>query len=373
MESHFAPAERTPRGTLQSEIRAVDQNPFMTGLLHSINGLLAILDRNRQIVALNHSFLEILGIADPEEALGLRPGEALQCVHAKKSLGGCGTSEFCSTCGAAVAIVASLGQDTPVERMCALQTKAGEDIYLRVRSQPVEVEGTRFLLLFMQDISVQQKRAALERTFFHDINNMIAGLVGLTRLFDTGGADSDLQSTISGAASRLISEVRVQQQLLREGAFSYQPARQRIEGERIWDELKSFFRNHPAGHTQHLHFEPLPKNTSVVTDLPLLLRVMSNMITNALEASGDGGEVRVWVEHCNNGIALRVHNAGAIPPEIQRRVFQRNFSTKPEEGRGLGTYSMKVFGEEVLGGKVWFASSEANGTVFTLMLPAAEG
>jgi sensor histidine kinase regulating citrate/malate metabolism len=51
------------------------------------------------------------------------------------------------------------------------------------------------------------------------------------------------------------------------------------------------------------------------------------------------------------------------------RIFQRNYSTKSDSGRGLGTYSMKLFGETYLGGKVDFTSSESEGTTFHLRLP----
>jgi len=37
-------------------------------------------------------------------------------------------------------------------------------------------------------------------------------------------------------------------------------------------------------------------------------------------------------------------------------------------GRGLGTFSMKLFGEEFLGAKVNFKTSELEGTVFSLRL-----
>jgi sensor histidine kinase regulating citrate/malate metabolism len=53
-----------------------------------------------------------------------------------------------------------------------------------------------------------------------------------------------------------------------------------------------------------------------------------------------------------------------VLPEIANRIFQRNFSTKAQAGRGVGTYSMKLFGEKILGGKVSFTSSREDGTVF---------
>ena len=185
MDSYFAPAERADEKELIAEIETVNKNPVMSGLLHSISGLLAILDEHRQIITMNDSFLKMLGVKDPAKALGLRTGEALQCIHAQDEPAGCGTTKFCSTCGAAIAIVSSLSQDKPVERICALTANRGGrtvDIALLVRSHPINISGTRFLLLFLQDISIQQQRAALERTFFHDVNNMLTGLVGASEM-----------------------------------------------------------------------------------------------------------------------------------------------------------------------------------------------
>jgi PAS domain-containing protein len=177
METFFAPPERATDETLATEIEIVSKNPVVTGLLHSISGLLAILDEKRQIVALNDSFLQMLGIDDPADALGLRHGEAVQCIHADDEPAGCGTTKFCSSCGAAVAILSSLEQNKPVEMICALSAKRGDkitDIALLVKSHPIIINQHRFLLIFLQDITQQQQRAALERYFFHDVNNMPA-------------------------------------------------------------------------------------------------------------------------------------------------------------------------------------------------------
>ena len=58
---------------------------------------------------------------------------------------------------------------------------------------------------------------------------------------------------------------------------------------------------------------------------------------------------------------FRVNNPGVIPANIRTQIFQRSFSTKGH-GRGLGTYSMKLFGENYLNGKVYFQSNEKQGT-----------
>ncbi|MBD3287645.1 sensor histidine kinase, partial [candidate division KSB1 bacterium] len=64
-----------------------------------------------------------------------------------------------------------------------------------------------------------------------------------------------------------------------------------------------------------------------------------------------------------------VWNKSAIPDDVTHRIFQRHFSTKNEPGRGLGTFSMKFFGEKCLNGKVDFTTSENEGTTFRIRLP----
>jgi len=57
-----------------------------------------------------------------------------------------------------------------------------------------------------------------------------------------------------------------------------------------------------------------------------------------------------------------------MPKEIQLQLFKRSFSTKGI-GRGIGTYSMKLFGEKYLKGRVGFESTEENGTTFFIEIP----
>ena len=372
MDTYFAPAERASEKEVAAEIEIINNNPVMSGLLHSISGLLAILDEHRQIVAINDSFLKMLGINDPSEALGLRPGEALQCIHAYEEPAGCGTTKFCSTCGAAIAIVSSLCSDRPAERICALPANRGDrtvDIVLLVRSHPIKIDGKKFLLLFLQDITIQQQRAALERTFFHDVNNMLTGLVGASEMLSIENSQSDLVNAIHQASLRLKKEVDLQRCLLQSESSTYQPLWQKIGPERVIEELQSFFTNHPAAKSRNLQFQASFPDLSIKTDMSLLLRVICNMIINALESTEENGIVKVWLEHKDHFLSFYVWNREPMPQDIAQRIFQRNFSTKDGGGRGIGTYSMKLFGEQILGGRVSFKSSQEEGTVFRFSLP----
>jgi sensor histidine kinase regulating citrate/malate metabolism len=50
-------------------------------------------------------------------------------------------------------------------------------------------------------------------------------------------------------------------------------------------------------------------------------------------------------------------------------LVQRSFSTTGGGGRGIGTYSVKLFGERYLKGRVAFVSREQEGTTFSFAVP----
>lgn len=120
MDTFFTSSEKTPENQLTKEIESVSKSPITSSVLNAVGGLLAILDKNRQVVALNKTFMETLGITDINDILGLRPGEFLECIHANEEPNGCGTTKFCVTCGVAISIVISLTTNEPCERKCAM-------------------------------------------------------------------------------------------------------------------------------------------------------------------------------------------------------------------------------------------------------------
>jgi signal transduction histidine kinase len=374
MDTHFASPERIPPEELLLAIESASENPIIDGLLETVSGLLAVLNEHRQIMAVNPALMEALGIENAREVLGLRPGEALQCSHAHDMPGGCGTSKFCSTCGAAIAIVTSLSHDQTIERTCALEVRRNEktfDLFLRVRSCPITFDGQRLLLLFLQDITKHQHWASLERVFFHDISNVLTGLVSTTELLvlKSGQEARPLANSAHQLVMRLMQEVKIQQLLTQDGSNKYQPLLQSISVRQIYTDLRHAFHCHPTARGRMLIFSNELLDLALKTDIGLLMRVLSNMMLNALEASDPGDEVRVWAEQSEANIVFCVWNSQVIEPEIAKRIFQRNFSTKSEIGRGLGTYSMKLLGENFMHGTVHFTSTEADGTIFRLSLP----
>ncbi|MEZ5357300.1 MAG: HAMP domain-containing sensor histidine kinase [Candidatus Zixiibacteriota bacterium] len=374
MDTHFASAERSDNAELRQEIDIISNNAVIDGLMNIVSGLLAVLNEHRQILSVNQRYLDFFGIPDARSVFGLRPGESVNCIHANDEPGGCGTSKFCSSCGAAISIVSALGTNQPSERTCAVTAKRNGqniDLFFKVRSHPVMIDGQRFILIFLLDITREQKWAAMERVFFHDINNLISALIGKTDLMLVEPENNLRQMAydVNDLAGRLMKEIEVQKQLLHTGVFSYQPFIHQITARDIIKNLQCDMSEHPAAKGKHITYPSDVPNVVLESDMLLISRIMNNMLLNALEASGENDTIRVSARNENGCLTFSVWNRQVIPEIMRHRIFQRNYSTKDGTGRGLGLYSIKLFGEEVLGGKVGFNSSNGEGTEFYLELP----
>lgn len=378
-ETYFAPAGRASRVSVRANIDLLASNPIADTLMQAVSGLMAILNEERQILVLNKALMQTLGIDDPEEVLGLRPGEAIKCVHAHDHPGGCGTSRHCATCGAAIAIVSALATSEAQEATCVATVAKNEreaDLFFRVRCSPVVLEGKRFLLLFLQDCTVQQQQAALERVFFHDVRNTICGLQFACQLLDRE-RDTDRQKAhiarITQIARQLDREIEIQRFLTAREPHTFSLCKEEVDVCEAANEIRTLLSSHAVAADKTLLFSEAIPEVTISSDLTLVKRILANMLINAFEATEAGGTVRLWVQQSDRDVTFHVWNRQAIPAEQQVRVFQRNYSTKAASGRGLGTYSMKLFGETYLGGTVDFTSSETEGTTFRLSLPKRAG
>ena len=167
---------------------------------------------------------------------------------------------------------------------------------------------------------------------------------------------------------RLTQEMAIQRALHESLTDTYKPLYQTTTVNRILEELREVFRDHPLTAHRRLDITPAPHDLSLITDEHLCGRILTNMVSNALEATEPGGRVKAGIEPGGNTVTFYVWNNDVIPQDIARRVFQRNFSTKQAMGRGLGTFSMKFFGEQVLGGQISFTSIKEFGTTFRFTL-----
>jgi len=102
---------------------------------------------------------------------------------------------------------------------------------------------------------------------------------------------------------------------------------------------------------------------------PLMMRrVLSNLISNAIDALPNGGNIFISARIENEEIVLTVEDTGVgIVEENLKKLFKPFFTTK-ERGTGLGLAICKRF-VELHGGHIFVESKVGHGTKFTIRLP----
>ena len=122
----------------------------------------------------------------------------------------------------------------------------------------------------------------------------------------------------------------------------------------------------------------VPENVEAETDIPSDLvylldmrgmsRVLTNLVTNALEAMPEGGRLVVSAQRDGEGLVIAVSDTGkGIPAEHQEKLFKPFFTTKPT-GVGLGLAYVKETVESH-GGTVEYKATPGGGTSFTMRIP----
>jgi signal transduction histidine kinase len=373
-QTYFADPRRVSAEVLDYQIHLVCSHPVIDELLKIFGGVVLVLNECRQAVAVNDIFLSTLGIEDPKEVLGLRPGEAVLCAHAESAPNGCGTAEACASCGAALAIVASLELTKPMEKECLILRKVSgkeESLEFAVRAAPITIEGRMFALVTMLDISEKKKAEVVERMFIHDLLNCIQGLRGMSDLLIEDNCEdaavglrrirdlTDYLAEMTDAHRELI--------MLQTGAFHCEMKDVALTD--VLERVSKILDCSGAARHKTILVENDTPDLFLKTDKVLLSRVVINMVKNALEAGPSGASI---VLRCktpdDNSFTLSVWNAEEMPRQTSLRVFQRYFSTKGGRGRGVGTYSMKLIAERCLNGSMTFSTGK-EGTVFSLSLP----
>jgi hypothetical protein len=335
---------------------------------------LVILGEDRRILYANPAARALSAPHNGEPIEGLKLGEVLRCVHSQEPEG-CGDTPACLYCGANLAIRIGLG-GTPGTAECRITASAaGGDSSLEytIQSRPVEWKGEKAVFCALSDSSHEKRRRVLERTFFHDILNTAGSVKGLSEilLMERKELDSDelaeLLKMMSDSCSIMLDEIRSQQLLLAAESGHLTMDWRQIAVADCMAEAAMVASHWPAAAAKHIVPVYPEGRTPFLTDPVLLGRVLMNLLKNALEATPDGGEVRLGGRVAGDRVEFSVWNAGVIPEVVRLQIFQRSFSTKGT-GRGTGTYSVRLFTTAYLKGKVSFTSDSREGTTFTVSL-----
>jgi hypothetical protein len=290
----FAPAERADPESLARLAALAVIDPVIKTVLEAVGGYLMVLGEHRQILAANRELLAVLKLQPGDRLVGQRPGEALGCVHSQTGPGGCGTSLHCRHCGAVLAILAAqtTGQTTTGE--CTLAHRDGERLACAqydVKITPLPLGDRIVLACVLHDITSVRRRELLERVFMHDTRNVLVGLQAWSDQLREETPSEAAQNVVR-LVEQLLREVESQSVLLRAELGDLRAHIRPVHVNHVMETVETMFRNHPCSEGRDLLAEHVPGDATLTTDESLLVRVLGNMVKNALEASPPGSQVR---------------------------------------------------------------------------------
>lgn len=368
-QTYFAPAERAPADTVKRQVELLRGQLLPATMFDAVMEIVLILNKERQTVFFNKNLLALFKDIDPASVYGLRPGEIFNCVNARECGGGCGTSEFCKACGAVGAILNSQ-QGKPDTQECRLTSVSFGSLDLMIMATPLYLNDMDFTIYTIKDISHEKRRAVLERIFFHDAANTIAGLRLGADLLKSGVPDKQdkVKARLSAGVDELISLINSQRILAQAENYELIVTPASFSAKVLLKDLEAQYAESAGDKQVRIELSLPEPDIAITTDRALLARVLSNMIKNAVEAIGADEAVAVGYKVNGQTIDFFVKNPGQMPEPARLQIFQRSFSTKGA-GRGVGAYSMKLISERYLKGAVSFSSSKDTGTIFTASYP----
>ncbi|HHQ49316.1 MAG TPA: hypothetical protein ENK19_10605 [Acidobacteria bacterium] len=248
-----------------------------------------------------------------------------------------------------------------------------------VRVSPVGRGGAVVLLA---EVSLIRRSAELRRRFVQDLSHEIRSPLAVLRTTvealeeEVDPAAADLLVRQVERITRLSEELQELAEI-ESGELELVPEMLRlaeVTGEAVADARGNALRARVTVE------ERVPPNLELVTDRRCLLRVLANLLDNAVKYNRPGGRVELRARGEDGWVVLEVEDTGrGIPPDEVRAVFQRFYRvergrTPGRGGLGLGLAIVKHLVQR-LGGRLELHSREGVGTTVTVRLPtnAAQG
>jgi two-component system cell cycle sensor histidine kinase/response regulator CckA len=209
----------------------------------------------------------------------------------------------------------------------------------------------------------------------HDFNNLLSGILGhleLWKLEQSPSAqvrqhlDTIEKAAMSGAD--LIS--RIQRYIRQEARSTFEPLQLNALVEDCIQFTRPYWYNEPRRQGINIETSLLAGILPDIHGSRAELRdVFVNLILNAIHAMPQGGSITVSTGVDAEGIRIDVTDTGTgMPEDVARRVFEPLFTTKGQEGNGMGL-AVAAGTMREHGGSISVRSVLGKGTTFTLRFP----
>lgn len=234
-----------------------------------------------------------------------------------------------------------------------------------------------------QLLQLQHLRESLTQMLVHDLKNPLTGIMGCTELL-TMLSENMTEKQVSilkkledntGTLLKMVTEL-LDVSRMEENKLVIRPEAVSVKEVFIHNigELEYMIEKYQLVMDMHLRDE----NAMVWADRDLLMRIIANLLFNAIKHSQKGGKLTLTCEWqaAEHRMYFAVADTGeGIPAEYLEKIFEK-FSQvdlkqrglKSDRGLGLTFCKLAV---EAHGGKIWAESELGKGSIFKFFIPSS--
>ena len=369
---------------------------FMQTVIDGIPESLMVVNRDCTIALANRQVREIVGGNDPV-AMGMK------CYYVSH-----GSEPVCDGIKDQCPVQQVVEKKAPVTVEHVHQNGEGQSITVEVIAAPIFDEDGNVVQVIescrdiTERIQTEEEKARLEEQYrqaqkveaigrlaggvAHDLNNLLSPILGYGDMLKEDLSPDDERrefvTQIVRAGERARDLVRQLLAFGRKQTLEYRPLN-------INETIKGFEKLLRRTLRENIDFEikKAPAVPTVKADIGQLEQVIMNLCVNAQDAMPEGGKLiletavaeldeHYVMEHPGvkpgSYVMMSVSDTGCgIDAETQKHIFEPFFSTKGEQGTGLGLAT--VYGIiKQHSGNIWVYSEQGKGTVFKIYIPAVK-
>ena len=281
----------------------------------------------------------------------------------------------------------SQGKHVDYDDIPTYEFAVSDQRYLMARGQPVLGERQECLgaVVNFEDITALKTLDRLKSEFVakvsHELRSPLSTIHEQLAVFlgDMVGEKSTQElHLLSRAKEKTLGLISLIGDLLdlsriEAGAVCEEPRPVRLD--ELLQSIVDFLRSKATARNQSIMLElPEAALPSITADPLALESIFGNLITNAINYTQEGGQIRVEVDLSGIHVRVKVKDNGfGIAEKHLEKIFERFYRVKDDKtryitGTGLGLPIVKGLLDS-LGGFIDVESSSGEGTIFTVLLP----
>ena len=333
-----------------------------------------IISNDGKLLKVNQQWCQMIGLDDISKVIGMKKEKWLSYIKINFQ-----------QCDEFIAFVETvLNQENREREMFVLKTKSQDPSVFQVYYETfLQSEDYKELIFVYRDITkefkVDQLKSEFISTVNHELRTPLSSVLGFTELMLTKDLKPERQkkylTTIHKEAKRLTSLINdfldVQRMEAGKHIYEKEPLDMMILGKEVVESFKLQSSLH------NFIIENMANNTIVLADVDKMNQMVTNLISNAVKYSPNGGKVILTLKNKEKQLLIEITDEGlGIPKDVRTQLFTKfyridNSDRRQIGGTGLGLAICKEI-VKAHEGEIYFTSEIGKGSTFTIELPVLQ-